>query len=139
MTLWPDAPFPASASDCSATGQPAAAGAPCSSKTIDANPPAKAGVFNPTTFTAERRESLLSDIAVARPQARREFPVNLERVMPAPSRPLDPKERRGVELAQRVLARDWRALARAITIIENDDPAAAALVAALYPNTGHAH
>ncbi|HXM18613.1 MAG TPA: methylmalonyl Co-A mutase-associated GTPase MeaB [Candidatus Tumulicola sp.] len=48
-------------------------------------------------------------------------------------------EARGRELAHRVLDADWRALARAITLIENDDPAAAALVAALYPRTGHAH
>ena len=46
---------------------------------------------------------------------------------------------RGRELAKRVLDRDWRALARAITLIENDDAAADALAAALYPNTGHAH
>ena len=46
---------------------------------------------------------------------------------------------RGVELAERVLSGDWRALARAITLIENDDEAAAALVATLYPRTGHAH
>jgi len=44
-----------------------------------------------------------------------------------------------VDLAHRVLERDWRALARAITYVENDHPAAAALVAALYPRTGHAH
>lgn len=43
------------------------------------------------------------------------------------------------ELARRVIARDWRALARAITKIENDDADAAALAAALYPHTGHAH
>jgi LAO/AO transport system kinase len=48
-------------------------------------------------------------------------------------------DERGVELARRVLASDWRAVARAITVIENDDPAAAALVTALYPRTGHAH
>ena len=48
-------------------------------------------------------------------------------------------EERGLELAKRVLASDWRAVARAITLIENDDQAAAALVTALYPRTGHAH
>ena len=48
-------------------------------------------------------------------------------------------EQRGVELAKRVLDSDWRAVARAITLIENDDPAAAALVTTLYPRTGHAH
>lgn len=46
---------------------------------------------------------------------------------------------RGVELAKRVLASDWRALARAITVIENDDAGAASLVATLYPRTGRAH
>ena len=48
-------------------------------------------------------------------------------------------EKLGVDLAHRVLEGDWRALARAITHIENDHPAAAALAAALYPRTGHAH
>src|SRR5215470_5904222 len=48
-------------------------------------------------------------------------------------------EKRGIELAKRVLGADWRAVARAITLIENDDAAAAALVTALYPRTGHAH
>jgi LAO/AO transport system kinase len=48
-------------------------------------------------------------------------------------------EARGVELARRVLASDSRALARAITLIENDDPGAASLVATLYPHTGRAH
>jgi GTPase len=48
-------------------------------------------------------------------------------------------DERGLELAKRVLGGDWRALARAITIVENDDPAAAALTKALYPHTGHAH
>src|SRR5579864_4489043 len=48
-------------------------------------------------------------------------------------------ERRGIDFAQRVLNGDWRALARSISLIENDDPAASALVATLYPGTGHAH
>ncbi|MDQ6780927.1 MAG: methylmalonyl Co-A mutase-associated GTPase MeaB [Candidatus Eremiobacteraeota bacterium] len=43
------------------------------------------------------------------------------------------------DLAPKVLAGDWRALARAITRIENDSPDAGALVSALYPHTGHAH
>ncbi|MDQ6781769.1 MAG: methylmalonyl Co-A mutase-associated GTPase MeaB [Candidatus Eremiobacteraeota bacterium] len=43
------------------------------------------------------------------------------------------------ELAHRVVAGDWRALARAITKIENNDEHAAEVVAALYPHTGHAH
>lgn len=42
------------------------------------------------------------------------------------------------ELARKVIAHDWRALARAITKIENDDLEAATLSAALYPHTGHA-
>lgn len=48
-------------------------------------------------------------------------------------------ESRGVELAKRVLAKDSRALARAITLIENDDACAAELVSSLYPHTGRAH
>ncbi len=51
----------------------------------------------------------------------------------------DAADERGREIATRVLASDWRALARAITLIENDDPAAAALVSALYRRTGRAH
>ena len=47
-------------------------------------------------------------------------------------------QKEGVELAQRVLAGDWRALARAITYVENDHPSAGALAATLYPRTGHA-
>jgi LAO/AO transport system kinase len=43
------------------------------------------------------------------------------------------------ELARKVIAHDWRALAKVITKIENDDRDAAALSAALYPHTGHAH
>ena len=48
-------------------------------------------------------------------------------------------DRRGSELAKRVIGGDWRALARAMTLVENDDPAAAALAKALYARTGHAH
>jgi LAO/AO transport system kinase len=52
----------------------------------------------------------------------------------------DPNEKDGtLELARRVVARDWRALARAITKIENGEAGASQLVAALYPHTGHAH
>jgi LAO/AO transport system kinase len=43
------------------------------------------------------------------------------------------------DLARRVVERDSRALAKAITKIENDDRDAAALSTALYPHTGHAH
>ena len=43
------------------------------------------------------------------------------------------------DLIGRVRAGDTRALARAITLVENGDPAAYELVAALYHDTGHAH
>jgi LAO/AO transport system kinase len=42
-------------------------------------------------------------------------------------------------LVEGVRAGDTRALARAITLVEDGDPAAYELVAALYPDTGHAH
>ena len=54
--------------------------------------------------------------------------------MPSKIESASAAEKRGIELAKRV-----RALARAITVIENDDAAAAALVSALYPRTGRAH
>src|SRR5512146_159963 len=41
-------------------------------------------------------------------------------------------------LAQRLLAGDKRALARAITLVESDDPAGWKLVREVYPKTGHA-
>jgi LAO/AO transport system kinase len=41
-------------------------------------------------------------------------------------------------LAQRLLAGDKRALARAITLVESDDPAGWELVREVYPKTGHA-
>jgi LAO/AO transport system kinase len=41
-------------------------------------------------------------------------------------------------LAQRLLDGDRRALARAITLVENDDPAGWELVREVYPRTGHA-
>ena len=41
-------------------------------------------------------------------------------------------------LAQRLLAGDKRALARAITLVENDDPDGWALVTEVYPHTGRA-
>lgn len=53
--------------------------------------------------------------------------------------PIEPATQNGIGLAKRVLDGDWRALARAITAIENDHPDAASLAAALYPKTGHAH
>jgi len=42
-------------------------------------------------------------------------------------------------LADRVIGRDPRAIARAITLVENEDPRAAALVARVYPRTGRAY
>jgi LAO/AO transport system kinase len=42
-------------------------------------------------------------------------------------------------LAERVLAGDPRAIARAISLIEDDDPASAALVGAIYGRSGHAY
>jgi LAO/AO transport system kinase len=41
-------------------------------------------------------------------------------------------------LAQRLLAGDKRALARGITLVENDDPAGWELVREVYPHTGKA-
>src|SRR5246127_2849320 len=41
-------------------------------------------------------------------------------------------------LAERLLAGDRRALARAISLVENDDPAGWELVRHIYPKTGHA-
>jgi LAO/AO transport system kinase len=45
---------------------------------------------------------------------------------------------RNDSLAQRLLAGDKRALARAITLVENDDPAGWELVREVYPQTGRA-
>ena len=42
------------------------------------------------------------------------------------------------ELAERLLAGDKRALARAISLVENDDPEGWALVREVYPSTGKA-
>src|SRR5437764_6748667 len=42
------------------------------------------------------------------------------------------------ELAERLLSGDKRALARAISLVENDDPAGWDLVREVYPKTGHA-
>ncbi len=44
----------------------------------------------------------------------------------------------GATLAQRLLDGEGRALARAITLVENRDPAGDALVAELFPHTGKA-
>src|SRR5690242_20935013 len=45
---------------------------------------------------------------------------------------------RNDSLARRLLAGDRRALARAITLVESDDPAGWALVREVYPHTGRA-
>ncbi|MGH9141402.1 MAG: methylmalonyl Co-A mutase-associated GTPase MeaB [Vicinamibacterales bacterium] len=42
-------------------------------------------------------------------------------------------------LADRIVAGDPRAIARAISLIEDEDPAAADLVRAIFPRTGHAY
>jgi LAO/AO transport system kinase len=47
-------------------------------------------------------------------------------------------ERTSSELAERLLAGDKRALARAISLVENDDPQGWALVREVYPRTGTA-
>jgi LAO/AO transport system kinase len=47
-------------------------------------------------------------------------------------------ERSASDLARRLLDGDKRALARAITLVENDDPQGWALVREIYPHTGHA-
>jgi len=44
----------------------------------------------------------------------------------------------GPSLADRVLDRDPRAIARAISLVENEDPAGAAIIGRIYPNTGRA-
>ena len=44
-----------------------------------------------------------------------------------------------MELVAKLLAGDRRALARAISLVENDGPEAHAALAALYPHTGQAH
>jgi LAO/AO transport system kinase len=45
----------------------------------------------------------------------------------------------GPTLAQRVLARDPRAIARAISLVENEDPAAMSLVRDIFASTGRAY
>src|SRR4051812_48296981 len=42
------------------------------------------------------------------------------------------------ELAERLLAGDKRSLARALSLVENDDPEGWALVREVYPHTGRA-
>src|SRR5687767_14446255 len=47
--------------------------------------------------------------------------------------------RTAADLAERLLAGDKRALARAISLVENDDPEGWALVREVYPKTGRGH
>jgi len=49
-----------------------------------------------------------------------------------------PAARTAAELTEKLLAGDRRALARAITLVENDDPEGWALVREIYPHTGKA-
>src|SRR5918998_3675179 len=51
---------------------------------------------------------------------------------------MSPRVPSAAEIAPRLLAGDKRALARAISLVENDDPEGWALVREVYPNTGKA-
>jgi LAO/AO transport system kinase len=51
---------------------------------------------------------------------------------------MPPPGRTAADLAERLLAGDKRALARAISLVENDDPEGWALVREVYPETGRA-
>jgi LAO/AO transport system kinase len=51
---------------------------------------------------------------------------------------MSPPGKTDADLAERLLAGDKRALARAITLVENDDPEGWALVREVYPKTGRA-
>lgn len=51
----------------------------------------------------------------------------------------DRNEERAMRLAERIAAGDHRALARAITLVENEEPGARELLRSLYRRTGHAH
>ena len=51
---------------------------------------------------------------------------------------MSPTDRTAAELTERLLAGDKRALARAISLVENDDPEGWALVREVYPRTGKA-
>ena len=51
---------------------------------------------------------------------------------------MPPPRRTAADLAERLLAGDKRALARAITLIENDDPQGWELVREVFPKTGRA-
>ncbi|MEA2442948.1 MAG: GTPase, partial [Thermoleophilales bacterium] len=49
------------------------------------------------------------------------------------------RARSAADLAERLLAGDNRALARAISLVEDDEPEGWALVREVYPKTGNAH
>src|SRR5512132_4672956 len=51
---------------------------------------------------------------------------------------MSPADRTAAELTERLLEGDKRALARAISLVENDDPEGWALVREVYPKTGNA-
>src|SRR5918998_982976 len=51
---------------------------------------------------------------------------------------MSPQARTAAEIAPRLVAGDKRALARAISLVENDDPEGWSLVREVYPNTGKA-
>src|SRR5829696_7107574 len=57
---------------------------------------------------------------------------------PLESAPMPAPGRTSAELSERLLAGDKRALARAISLVENDDPEGWALVREVYPRTGRA-
>jgi LAO/AO transport system kinase len=57
---------------------------------------------------------------------------------PVPFAPVPEPGSTAAELAERLLAGDKRALARAISLVENDDPEGWELVRAVYPSTGRA-
>ena len=58
--------------------------------------------------------------------------------VPRMGTPMSPTDRTAAELTERLLAGDKRALARAISLVENDDPEGWALVREVYPRTGKA-
>jgi LAO/AO transport system kinase len=57
---------------------------------------------------------------------------------PYHSAPVPPLPTSAAELAERLVAGEKRALARGISLVENDDPEGWALVREVYPRTGHA-
>jgi LAO/AO transport system kinase len=60
------------------------------------------------------------------------------RARPIEFPPVAGRGRTAAELAEQLLAGDKRALARAISLVENDDPEGWALVSQVYPHTGRA-